>query len=143
MGTWPKGGRRLRRRGHDRFAEVSGVVPVLECVPTRSGIAPVLGCVPTRCSGREAGGRTARDDTECDESKRERKSGGNSADSITEGTLEPNLWQRDNWLDLQRVRKLCEAAAAVEKWEGDLVRLQKDFDVEVKDDMRAAIFLEM
>ena len=31
----------------------------------------------------------------------------------------------------------------MDKWEGDLLRLQKDFDVEVKDDVRAAIFLVM
>ena len=35
------------------------------------------------------------------------------------------------------------AEAALKKWEGDLLRLQKDFDVKVKDDMRVAILLEM
>ena len=34
-----------------------------------------------------------------------------------------------------RAKKLCKRAAAVEKWVGDLLRLQKDFGVEVKDGM--------
>ena len=44
---------------------------------------------------------------------------------------------------LEKVKKLRVAAAALNKWEGDLLRLQKDFDVKVKDGMRIAILLEM
>ena len=45
---------------------------------------------------------------------------------------------------LAKVKKHRAAAVAVlKKWEGDLSRLQKDFDAKVKDDMRVAILLEM
>ena len=44
---------------------------------------------------------------------------------------------------LEKVKKLRVAAAALNKWERGLLRLQKDFDVKVKDDMRVAILLMM
>ena len=44
---------------------------------------------------------------------------------------------------LAKVKKQSVATAALKKWEGDLLRFQKDFGVKVKDDMRVAILLEM
>ena len=42
-----------------------------------------------------------------------------------------------------RIKKLSDVTVAVEKWEGDLARLNSDFKVEVNEELRIGILLEM
>ena len=42
-----------------------------------------------------------------------------------------------------KIKKLSEATNAVEKWEGDLTRLKRDFGIDIEDDLKTAVMLEM